>query len=57
FSGPAQGKKAYEYIKWDKPKPMAERLLADEYILPKGWEKATKGVKKLVFFNSGGLKH
>ena len=57
FTGPAQGKKAYEYIKWDKPKPMTERLLADEYILPKGWQKATKGVKELVFFNSGGLKH
>ncbi len=57
FTPLAQGKKAYEYINWNKPKPMAERLLADEYILPKGWEKATKGVKELVFFNSGGLKH
>ena len=57
FTFPAQGKEAYKYIKWNKPKPMTERLLADEYILPKGWEKATKGVKELVFFNSGGLKH
>jgi ABC-type glycerol-3-phosphate transport system substrate-binding protein len=57
FTFPAQGKEAYKYIKWNKPKPMTERLLADEYILPKGWQKATKGVKQLVFFNSGGLKH
>jgi len=57
LSSPAQGKKAYEYINWNKPKPMTERLLADEYILPKGWQKATKGVKELVFFNSGSLKH
>jgi ABC-type glycerol-3-phosphate transport system substrate-binding protein len=57
FTFPAQGKEAYKYINWNKPKPMTERLLADEYILPKGWQKATKGVKELVFFNSGGLKH
>jgi multiple sugar transport system substrate-binding protein len=57
FTFPAQGKEAYKYINWNKPKPMTERLLADEYILPKGWEKATKGVKEIAFFNSGGLKH
>jgi ABC-type glycerol-3-phosphate transport system substrate-binding protein len=56
LASPAQAKKAYEYIDWNKPKPMTERLLADKYILPKGWEKATKGVKELVFFNSGSLK-
>jgi len=52
----AGAKKAYELIDWNKPKPMAERLVADEYILPEGWKEATKGVKELVFFNSGGLK-
>ena len=54
YGGP---KKAYELINWNKPVPMTERLLADRYILPEGWKEATKGVKKLVFFNSGGLKH
>ncbi len=52
----AGAKKAYELIDWNKPKPMTERLLADEYILPEGWKEATKGVKQLVFFNSGALK-
>jgi len=52
----AGAKKAYELIDWNKPKPMTERLLADEYILPEGWKEATKGVKELVFFNSGALK-
>ncbi len=52
----AGAKKAYEMIDWNKPKPMPERLLADEYILPDGWKEATKGVKELVFFNSGALK-
>ncbi len=53
----AGGKKAYELINWNKPVPMTKRLLADKYILPEGWKEATKGVKELVFFNSGGLKH
>jgi len=53
----AKEKKAYELINWNKPVPMTERLLADRYILPEGWEEATKGVKELVFFNSGSLKH
>jgi len=48
--------KAYEKIKWNKPIPMTKRLLADEYVLPEGWKEATKGVKELVFFNSGALK-
>jgi|SaaInl7_200m_RNA_FD_contig_111_207176_length_2036_multi_6_in_0_out_0_1 ABC-type glycerol-3-phosphate transport system substrate-binding protein len=52
----AAAKKAYELIDWNKPIPMTERLLADEYVLPEGWKEATKGVKELVFFNSGGLK-
>ncbi len=52
----AGAKKAYELIDWNKPKPMTERLLADEYVLPEGWQEATKGVKELVFFNSGNLK-
>ncbi len=53
----AQGEKAYELIDWNKPLPMTERLLADQYVLPEGWQEATKGVKELVFFNSGALTH
>ncbi|NOZ28695.1 MAG: extracellular solute-binding protein [Chloroflexi bacterium] len=51
-----EAKKAWELIDWNKPVPMTDRLLADEYILPEGWDKATEGVKELVFFNSGALK-
>jgi ABC-type glycerol-3-phosphate transport system substrate-binding protein len=42
-------------IKWDKPVPWPERLLADKYVLPEGWQKATEGVKEITFYNSGGL--
>ena len=52
----AAGKKAFELIDWNKPVSMKERLLADEYVLPEGWQEAVKGVKELVFFNSGALK-
>jgi ABC-type glycerol-3-phosphate transport system substrate-binding protein len=54
---PTPPPKAYELIDWNKPVPMTERLLADEYILPEGWEEATEGVEEIVFFNAGGLKH
>ncbi|MBW2059462.1 MAG: extracellular solute-binding protein [Deltaproteobacteria bacterium] len=50
-------KKPWEKIKWDQPRPAAERLSADHYILPKGWEKATKGVKRILHFNAGGMEH
>ncbi len=42
-------------INWDAPQPWSERLLAEKYILPEGWEEATKGVEKIVFANSGAL--
>ena len=42
-------------IKWNKPVSWPERLLADKYILPEGWQKATEGVKEISFYNSGGL--
>ena len=45
----------WELIDWNKPVPMTDRLLADEYILPEGWDKATEGVEQLTFFNAGGL--
>ena len=45
----------WEKINWDKPVSMLERLTADKYILPEGWEEATKGVKEISFYNSGGL--
>lgn len=48
-------RKAEDIINWNKPVSMVERLTADKYILPEGWREATKGVKELVFYNSGGL--
>ena len=48
---------AWELINWDAPVSAAERLSADEYILPEGWEKAVEGVEYIVYFNSGGLEH
>jgi ABC-type glycerol-3-phosphate transport system substrate-binding protein len=42
-------------IDWNSPIPWAERLAADKYILPKGWEKATVGVKSITFGNAGAL--
>ena len=57
FSGAAWAKKPWELIKWDSPKPAAERLSADEYILPDGWKEATKGVTEIVHFNAGGMEH
>jgi len=55
--GVLAGQSPWEQIQWDKPVPAAQRLSADEYILPTGWEEATKGVKKIVHFNAGGMKH
>ena len=48
---------AYELIDWNSPVPMTERLLADTWILPEGWQEATEGVEELVIFNSGSLTH
>jgi len=45
---------AWQQIQWNEPVSMAERLDADEYILPSGWEEATSGVKELVAVNVGG---
>lgn len=53
----AAGKKPWEMIQWDKPRPAHERLSADEYVLPKGWKEATKGVKRVLHFNAGGMEH
>jgi ABC-type glycerol-3-phosphate transport system substrate-binding protein len=53
----AAGKKPWEMIQWDRPKPAQERLSADEYMLPEGWEEATKGVKRILHFNAGGMEH
>jgi len=44
-------------IDWNSPIPWAERLAADEYVLPKGWEKATEGVTSITFGNSGALSY
>lgn len=57
LSGSAWAAKPWEKIKWDSPKPAAERLSADEYILPDGWKEATAGVTKIVHFNAGGMQH
>jgi ABC-type glycerol-3-phosphate transport system substrate-binding protein len=51
----AEETKAWELINWNGPKLMVERLTSDEYILPDGWQEATKGVKEFAFYNSGGL--
>jgi len=48
---------AWQLINWDGPVSAAERLSADEYILPEGWEKAVEGVKSITYFNSGALRH
>jgi len=34
-----------------------KEIMISGYQLPKGWKEATKGVKKLVATNGGGLKH
>jgi len=51
------GQKAWEKINWNGPVPWPERLLADHYILPEGWQEATEGVTEITFINSGGLRH
>lgn len=48
---------AVDLIHWDAPKPAVERVSADEYILPEGWEEATEGVDKIFYFNSGAMRH
>ena len=53
----AADKKPWEMIQWDKPIPAAERLSADQYILPEGWKEATKGVDRILHFNAGGMEH
>lgn len=51
----APASKGVAAINWNKPVPMVDRLVGDQYILPQGWQEATKGVKELVYYNSGGL--
>lgn len=41
-------------IGWNEPVPTVERLDADEYILPSGWEEATAGVDEISAVNVGG---
>lgn len=53
----AASTKPWEMIQWDEPRPAPDRLSADQYILPNGWEEATKGVKRILHFNAGGMKH
>jgi ABC-type glycerol-3-phosphate transport system substrate-binding protein len=57
FTQASHAAKPWEKIQWNKPVPAAERLSADEYILPEGWKEATKGVTKIVHFNAGGMEH
>ena len=49
--------KPYEMIQWNSPKPINERISGDAYMLPDGWQEATKGVKKIKVSNFGALKH
>ena len=53
----AAAKKPWETIQWDKPRPADQRLSAPEYILPEGWQEATKGVKWILHFNAGAMEH
>lgn len=53
----AATERAWELIDWDRPISAGERLSAEEYILPEGWEKATEGVEEIFYFNSGGMRH
>jgi len=58
--GPAwaqKGKKAYEQINWNKPKPIGERVGQPKYVLPEGWKEAVKGVTKIKVSNFGALEH
>jgi ABC-type glycerol-3-phosphate transport system substrate-binding protein len=48
--------KPWEKIDWNKPRSWPERLLADKYILPEGWEEAVEGVEKISFYNIGGIE-
>ncbi len=53
----AAGEKPWEKIEWNKPVPAPERLSADEYILPEGWQQAVKGVERILHFNAGSMEH
>jgi ABC-type glycerol-3-phosphate transport system substrate-binding protein len=53
----AGAKKPYEQINWNKPKPISERIGAQQYILPDGWKEAVKGVTKIKVSNFGALEH
>jgi len=56
-SGTFAEQRPWDLIKWDKPKPAGERLGGDRYVLPEGWKEATKGVKKIIFGNSGDMRY
>ena len=58
-SGKNEGRKEVQatpwtQIQWNEPVSMVERLDADKYILPSGWEEATAGVKQIMAVNVGG---
>jgi len=46
-----------DMINWNEPMPAVDRVTGEEYVLPEGWEKATEGVEKLFYFNSGAMRH
>lgn len=52
-----KAKKPFETINWNKPKPIGERIAAQQYILPEGWKEAVKGVTKIRVSNFGALEH
>src|SRR5271157_5341840 len=60
FTGTAlgqKGKKAYDSIQWNKPKPIGQRIGGQTYVLPEGWKEAIKGVSKIKVSNFGALQH
>jgi len=52
-----KAKKPYELIQWNKPKPISERIGAQQYVLPEGWKEAVAGVTKIKVSNFGALEH
>lgn len=55
FASGSEEAAATSGIDWNKPVAMVQRLTGDTYVLPHGWQEATKGVKKITYYNSGGL--
>jgi multiple sugar transport system substrate-binding protein len=47
---------AYELIQWNSP-AINQRISAETYVLPDGWEEAVAGVSRIKVSNFGALQH